>query len=125
MDKQSVSSEWNGRLRRVQPRRRWWAAAALLAAVPIGAGTARAFIVNVAPAVVEIPAPPSVMPGVLVGPDIRAFDERQDVVLAGPLPVDHQGPNLVTKPGDLNPGFIPPGTCIRSHYLDYDPAVGT
>ena len=108
--------------RRGARRRRWWALSACLAALPLGAGTARAFIVNVAPAVVEIDAPASVLPGMLQGPDIHAFDERQDVQLAAALLVDHQGPGLVNDPGDLNPAWIPAGTCIRSHYIHYDPA---
>lgn len=103
-------------------RSRWLMAAALLVAVPVTARTAAAFIVNVAPAVVKIPAPASVLPGALVGPDIRAFDERQDVLLTAPLFVDHQGPTPVNQPSDLKPGWIPAGTCIRSHYVHYDPA---
>jgi hypothetical protein len=94
-----------------------------LAALPVGAGTASAFIVNFVPAINKIPAPPSVLPGALTGTDIKAFDERQDVLLTAPLLVDHQGPGLVTTPGDLNPAWIPPGTCVRSHYLHFDPAT--
>jgi hypothetical protein len=106
-------------------RPRWLMAAALLVAVSATAGTAAAFIVNVAPAVVKMPgAPASVLPGALVGPDIRAFDERQDVLLTAPLFVDHQGPTPVNQPSDLKPGWIPAGTCVRSHYVHYDP-VGT
>jgi hypothetical protein len=116
-----------GQSRRRLWRRRGWAATALLAALPLSAGTAAAFIVNVAPAVVKIPGPPSVLPGVLTGADIHAFDERQDFRLPAPLLVDHQGGNLVNTPGDVNPAWIPAGTCVRSHYVDYDPAavVGT
>jgi hypothetical protein len=102
-------------------RSRWLMAAASLLAVSATAGTAAAFIVNVAPAVVKVPAPLSVLPGALVGPDIRAFDERQDVLLTAPLFVDHQGPTPVNQPNDLKPGWIPAGTCIRSHYVHYDP----
>src|SRR4029079_14229358 len=43
-------TEDSGR-RGARRRRRWWALSACLAALPLGAGTARAFIVNVAPAV--------------------------------------------------------------------------
>jgi hypothetical protein len=103
-------------------RRRGWAAAALLAALPLTAGTAAAFIVNVVAPVVRIPGPPSVLPGVLTGADIHAFDERQDFRLPAPLLVDHQGGNPVRVPGDAKPAWIPAGTCIRSHYVDYDPA---
>lgn len=103
-------------------RSRWLMAAALLVAVPVTATTASAFIVNVAQALVKIPAPASVLPGALVGPEIRAFDERQDVLLTAPLFVDHQGPTPVNQPSDLKPGWIPAGTCIRSHYVHYDPA---
>jgi len=102
-------------------RSRWFTAAALLVAVPVTARTAAAFIVNVAPAVVKIPAPASVLPGALVDADIHAFDERQDVLLTAPLFVDHQGPTPVNQPSDLKPGWIPAGTCIRSHYVHLDP----
>jgi hypothetical protein len=104
-------------------RRRGWAATALLAALPLSAGTAAAFIVQFAAPGVKIPGPPSVLPGVLVGADIHAFDERQDFRLPAPLLVDHQGGNPVRVPGDVNPAWIPAGTCVRSHYVDYDPAA--
>lgn len=119
-----IENEEQGRRRRGHWRRRGWAAASLMAALPLGAGTAAAFIVNVAAPVVKIPGPPSVLPGVLVGADIHAFDERQDFRLAAPLLVDHQGPNLVKTPADANPAWIPAGTCVRSHYVDYDPTGG-
>ncbi len=123
MSRSNVTNGDQGQSRRRPWRARQWAAAALLAALPLGAGTAKAFIVNVAPAVVKIPGPPSVLPGVLTGADIHAFDERQDFRLAAPLLVDHQGGNLVNSPGDANPAWIPAGTCVRSHYVDYDPAA--
>jgi len=124
MIRSNVTNEDQGQIRRRMWRRLGLAATALLAALPLTAGTAAAFIVNVLAPVVKIPAPPSVLPGVLVGADIHAFDERQDFRLPGPLLVDHQGTNLVKAPGDANPAWIPAGTCVRSHYVDYDPAVG-
>ena len=122
MIRSNVTNGNQGQTRCRPERRRWWVVAAMLAALPLGAGTAKAFIVNFAPAVVRIPGPPSVLPGVLTGADIHAFDERQDFRLAAPLFVDHQGGNLVNSPGDVTPGLIPAGTCVRSHYVDYDPA---
>jgi len=122
MIRANVTNGDQGQSRRRMWRRRGWAATALLAALPLSAGTAAAFIVQVAAPVVKIPGPPAVLPGVLVGADIHAFDERQDVRLAAPLLVDHQGGNLVDSPGDANPAWIPAGTCVRSHYVDYDPA---
>ncbi len=121
MIRSNVTNGDQGQSRRRLWRRRGWAATALLAALPLSAGTAAAFIVNVAPAVVKIPGPPAVLPGTLTGADIHAFDERQDFRLTAPLQVDHQGGNLVTAPGDVTPGWIPAGTCVRSHYVDYDP----
>jgi len=75
MIRSNVTNEDQGQIRRRMWRRRGLAATALLAALPLTAGTAAAFIVNVLAPVVKIPAPPSVLPGVLVGADIHAFDE--------------------------------------------------
>jgi hypothetical protein len=106
---------------RVRTRRRL-AQAALALPVLLTAGSAAAFIVAVTPVVVKIPAPPSVVPGALVGPNIQAFDERQDVLLPVNVPVDARPINPgIQLPGDLNPGVIPAGTCVRSHYLHFEP----
>jgi hypothetical protein len=103
-------------------KRRRFAQAVLALPVLLTAGSAAAFIVAVVPAVVKIPAPPSVVPGALVGPNIQAFDERQDVVLPFNVAVDARPINPgIQLPGDLNPGVIPAGTCVRSHYLHYEP----
>jgi hypothetical protein len=90
------------------------------------AGVALGHITNVVGMVVYFAnPPPSVLPGgPPMGPNIHAFDELQDIVLPVPLPVDARPvPGQVKEikaPGDLNPGVIPAGTCVSSHYFHLD-----
>jgi hypothetical protein len=60
-----------------------------------------------------------------MGPTIQAFDELQNIVLPVDLPFDARGTSPFTEirsEHDLNPGKIPAGTCVSSHYMHYDPA---
>lgn len=87
------------------------------------AGVARAWIAAVQPAAVLL-TPPSVVPGNPSAPDIWAFNEKQDVILPVPILLDVQPLNPgVHVPADLNPVWIPAGTCVSSHYMDYEDAV--
>jgi hypothetical protein len=87
------------------------------------AGTAAAYIVGVDPVAVKIAPPQSVVPGALMGPNIHVFDEQQDVILPANVWVDARPVNNgVQLPGDLNGGWIPAGTCVRSHYVQFEPA---
>lgn len=106
-----------------RPRRAVTAGAlALLGAISVG-GVARAWIAAVQPAAVLF-TPPSVLPGNPSAPDIWAFNERQDVILPAPILLDVQPLNPgVHVPADLNPVWIPAGTCVSSHYLHYEDAV--
>jgi hypothetical protein len=100
--------------------RRLWLVSALVVATT---GTAGAAIVNVALMAVQIAPPASVVPGMGGGPNIQAFNELQDVVLPFAVPVDARPGDFVETPADVNPGTIPWGTCVRSHYLRYDPVM--
>jgi hypothetical protein len=54
---------------------------------------------------------------------IFAFDERQDVVLSEDVAVDAEavGFPLDIQGTDFIDGTIPAGTCVRSHYLRFNP----
>lgn len=87
------------------------------------AGIAQAWIAAVQPAAVFF-TPASVVPGNPSAPDIWAFNERQDVILPVPILLDVQPVNPgVRLPGDLNPVWIPAGTCVSSHYVHYEDTV--
>jgi hypothetical protein len=103
--------------RHVFKRRAWLAPALVVAMV----GTAGAAIVNVGLMAVQIAPPASVLPAAGGGPNIHAFNELQDVVLPFAVPVDARPGDIVETPSDVNPGIIPWGTCVRSHYLRYNP----
>lgn len=109
---------------RRRPRRYTMVAAALaLAGVGSAAGVARAWMTAVQPAAIYF-VPPSVAPGNPTAPDIWAFDELQDVFLPVPIVLDVQPVNPgVHVPADLNPVVIPAGTCVSSHYVDYEDTV--
>jgi hypothetical protein len=94
---------------------------ASLPAIICLAGSAAAFIVNVAGMAVFIAPPPSVKPGALIDPDILAFNERPNVFLPVDITVDVPPGTEVDDPNDLNPFVIPRGTCIKSHYIHYQP----
>ncbi len=100
---------------------RW---ASLPAIVCLAAGSAAAFIVNVGGmAVFLAAAPPSVKPGDLISPNILAFNERQNVILPVDITVDVPAGTEVDDASDLSPLVIPRGTCIKSHYVHYQPNV--
>ena len=84
--------------------------------------TANATITNLAGSAVEIGAPASVMPGDLIAPSIYVFDEQQNRNLPQDVPVDVIPPSRVKNPGDLAANaMIPQGTCVSSHYLQFEP----
>ena len=70
-----------------------------------------------------IVAPPSsVFPDATQGPDVIAFDERQDIRTPAAIPVDVDNGGLpISGGGQLAPGVIPANACIRSHYTHFDP----
>jgi len=98
-------------------------AAALSTALALTVGTAAATIVAVQPAAVLF-TPASVLPGLDTAPDIYAFDEQQGVQLLADTPVDIVPAKEVEEPADLNPGIIPAGTCVNSHYMKYEDLAG-
>lgn len=107
---------------RTPRRRRHTMVAAVLALAGVGsaAGVARAWIAAVQPAAVFF-TPPSVAPGNPSAPDIWAFNEIQDVYLPVGILLDVQPVNPgVHVPADLNPVWIPAGTCVSSHYVHYE-----
>ena len=106
-------------------RRRWSLVAGLVLGPVVMAGGALARITNVAGLVTQIPAPPSVRPAAgPTGPFIQAFNERQNVRLQVPLPVDATPsgpPKEIDSPDKLNPGEIQAGVCVNSYYFWFDP----
>jgi hypothetical protein len=108
---------------RRRPRYTLVAGALALAGAISAAGVARAWIAAVQPAAILF-TPPSVVPGNPSAPDIWAFNEKQDVILPVPILLDVQPVNPGVKlPADLNPVWIPAGTCVSSHYVHYEDTV--
>lgn len=99
--------------------------AALPAASALVASTAAAFIVGVAGMAVMIAPPASVKPGDLVDDDIHAFNEQQNVILPVDITVDAAPGTALEEPSDINPFVIPRGTCVKSHYIHYEPEATT
>ena len=109
------------------PRRRTraglWAGAFALAAIVSAGGAAHAWIAALQPDAVLF-TPASVMPGNPTAPDVWAFNEKQDVILPVGILLDVQPVNpSVTLPGDLNPVWIPAGTCVCSHFFDHEDTI--
>jgi hypothetical protein len=103
---------------------RRWVSIPSLAALTLTAGAAVAAITAVNGMAVQVAPPATVLPGLNMGPAIQAFDELQNVLLPVDLPIDARGTNPFTEidsEDDLNPGKIPAGTCVSSHYIHYDP----
>jgi hypothetical protein len=105
-------------------RSRRWLSIPSLTAMMLTAGAAVAAITAVNGMAMQVAPPATVLPGLNMGPAIQAFDELQNVMLPVALLVDARGTNPLTEirsEGDLNPGKIPAGTCVNSHYIHYDP----
>ena len=103
---------------------RRWLSIPSLTAMLLTAGAAVAAISAVNGMAVQVAPPATVLPGLNMGPTIQAFDELQNVLLPVDLPMDTRGTNPTTEirgEDDLNPGKIPAGTCVSSHYIHYDP----
>jgi hypothetical protein len=89
------------------------------------AAVAGATIVGTTGAVTKIDPPASVELGALESDTTAfAFDERQDVTLAGDLALDVMSPGLVDDKADLSPGVVTKGTKVSSHLVHAD-RVGT
>lgn len=87
------------------------------------AGSAAAFITGVSGMAVLIAAPASVQPGALVDSAINSFNE-QHAVLPFDIQLDAPAGSQLTAVGDLAPLIIPQGTCVKSHYVNYEPGAG-
>jgi hypothetical protein len=97
----------------------------LVATALIAATGTHGAISSVSGQVQLIAPPPSVQLGALQSDTTMfAFDERQNVTLSAPLPVDisqpgQYGPN--SGPDPLTPGTIPAGTTVSSQFVHADP----
>lgn len=92
--------------------------------MPVIIPHAHASIISTTGDVVKISPPPSVRIDEFENDDeIRAFDERQDIMLPTDITVDIDAPGIYDDLGDLPaiPPTIPAGTFVRSHYLHSDP----
>jgi len=103
---------------------RCFAFAALLAI----SHSAQAGFLNPTGAITIIPAPSDTSPGALESnTEIRAFAERQSVLLAANLPVDITVPGTSPQGGvpNLSSGSIAAGITVNSFLLHFDSLAGT